>query len=141
MVCPDCQVLIVNNIKTYDRVQHSQKSLAKYHSMLPLKVKSTERDSFLLDERDEEIEKDEETEQAEVSPTSKIRSAPKKRKLKVKSTFMVHEDIEFFHFEKKRMVPGKIISKLKSGKFSVLVAKSVPPQVLVINPIFINKIN
>lgn len=137
MVCPDCQVLVVNNIKTYDRVQHSQKGLAKYSSMLLSNVKNAEKDDFDLNESDEK------TNQAEVNPTSKFQIARKRPKRNAKPTnvFKIYEDIEFFHFEKKKMVPAKIMSKLKNGKYSVLVAKSVPPQMLDISPIFINKIN
>lgn len=133
MLCPDCQVLIVKNIKVYDRVQHSQKSLAKYSSMLP--------SSSNVETEEEEDEPKQA--QLELSPTSMIRSVPKKRKIKAKPTksFEIFEDIEFFHFDKSEMVQGKIIKKTKNGKYSVLVAKTVPPQILDISPIFIKKIN
>lgn len=135
MVCPDCQVLIVKNIQTYDRVQQSQIGLVKYSSMLSSNV-----DSFELDEQDEKTERDKETTQVKLGPNP---TAPKNRKLQAKRTklFQVNEDIEFFHFEKAGMVPGKIMKKLNNGKYSVLVAKSFPPQFLDISPIFITKIN
>lgn len=136
MICPDCQVLVVTNIKTYDRVQYSQKGFVKYSSMLGLNVKSSKQD--------EETERNGQYEQAGFSPIPKFRSTAKKPKLKEnpKKSFDIYEDIEFFHFEKAGMVQGKIIAKnAKNGKYSVLVAKSVPPQMLDISPIFINKIN
>lgn len=116
MVCPDCQVLIVKNIKTYDQVQHSQKSLAKYSTMLSLHVSCTERDGFLIDENDEEIEKDE----AEAVPTPKFRNVPKKLKIKVKPAFAIYEDIEFFHFEKKKWWQARSSQNRKVENFQFL---------------------
>lgn len=133
MICSVCQVSVVNNIKQYDRVQNTQKCLVKYHAMLVSNVEKFEE----TDEMDSWTAQSIDKSNSIAPPTSK-KAKPKKNNRK---SFEQYENIKFFHFEKAQMVKGQILGKKPNGKYSVLVAKTIPPQVMDISPVFIRKID